>query len=65
MTDFIFIVFVLLLIFVVIGLIVTNIRIVPQANAYVIERLGNTCRPGRPDYISRFLWLIRLPKRYR
>ncbi len=40
MTDFIFIVFVLLLIFVVIGLIVTNIRIVPQANAYVIERLG-------------------------
>ncbi|MGI6767010.1 MAG: SPFH domain-containing protein [Lentihominibacter sp.] len=40
MTDLIFIVFIVLLIFVVIGLIVTNIRIVPQANAYVIERLG-------------------------
>ena len=29
-----------LLIIIVIGLVVTNIRIVPQANAYVLERLG-------------------------
>lgn len=31
---------IILLIIIVIGLIVTNIRIVPQANAYVLERLG-------------------------
>ena len=31
---------IILLIAIVIWLIVTNIRIVPQANAYVVERLG-------------------------
>ena len=31
---------VIVLIAIIIGLIVTNIRIVPQANAYVLERLG-------------------------
>ena len=31
---------IILLVIIVIGLIVTNIRIVPQANAFVIERLG-------------------------
>ena len=31
---------IILLIIIVVGLIVTNIRIVPQANAYVLERLG-------------------------
>lgn len=38
--DIIRIIVIVLLIIVVIGLIVTNIRIVPQARAYVIERLG-------------------------
>lgn len=34
------IVFIIILIVLIIALVVTNIRIVPQANAYVIERLG-------------------------
>lgn len=34
------IIFIVILAIIVIALIVTNIRIVPQANAYVIERLG-------------------------
>lgn len=38
--DIIRIIVIVLLVIVVIGLIVTNIRIVPQARAYVIERLG-------------------------
>ena len=34
------IVFIIIVAVIVIALVVTNIRIVPQANAYVVERLG-------------------------
>ena len=34
------IVFIIIIAVVIIALVVTNIRIVPQANAYVVERLG-------------------------
>ena len=33
-------IFIIILVILIIALLVTNIRIVPQANAYVIERLG-------------------------
>ncbi len=33
-------IFLIILAVIIIALVVTNIRIVPQANAYVIERLG-------------------------
>jgi regulator of protease activity HflC (stomatin/prohibitin superfamily) len=38
---------ILLLILIAIFIIVTNIRIVPQAKAYVVERLGLIILPGR------------------
>lgn len=38
---------ILVLIAIAIGLLVTNIRIVPQARAYVVERLGAYHGPGR------------------
>lgn len=40
MGEVIKIIVIVVLIIVAIGLVVTNIRIVPQARAYVIERLG-------------------------
>ena len=55
---------VLLLIVIAIILIVSNIKIVPQAHAYVIERLGAYKGHGRWDFILKFLLSTRSPKRY-
>ena len=43
----------MIIIMIVVWLLVSNIRIVPQAHAYVVERLGGYRRHGALDYILR------------
>lgn len=45
------------LIFLVLIVIVSNIRVVPQSYAIVIERLGAYYTTCTPDFISRYLFL--------
>ena len=48
-------VFLIILLAIIVVLVVANIKIVPQAHAYVIERLGaRTAQPGALVFILKF-----------